>query len=428
MTGLSTGSGALMYVSPVDGQGKVVANFSGIIDITLNDVSTNSTSLFKEQGNGVLTGSSLNYQYQYSPSDRGVAIFRYKNTAPETVGFTVKLPNNSFPKTASVLFQGAQKFVVSKSGETRPGTVFETLGMSYNFILRAVLDNNMPDTAYSETPLFTSVSENGSNSSSATITPSVLTFENGEAAFTLSDTEYETVTFTMTGSGLTTGNIEMKFQSTDQNPPEVTKVVAESPWLIHVYFSEEVNEANAMRVTNYAGVGSIDKLCWYGNNITLHLGTALTLGANLNLTLRGTTQGANGIKDNSGNFISGDVVKVFTVPAADYQGHALGGSDWFELQPSNKNPFSGEQVEVRVFHKNACGYLKGSNATNATTPAAGANVAVISYGGGVVTGDSSVPMSDGSGIFKFTPSTSPQSFTVTVSNGGVSGQFTVTVP
>ena len=56
---------------------------------------------------------------------------------------------------------------------------------------------------------------------------------------------------------------------TSNKPPEVMEVVAENPWVIRVYFNEDVTSTTAQDKNNYtitgtSWAGQIGKVCWYG--------------------------------------------------------------------------------------------------------------------------------------------------------------------
>ncbi len=423
VTGSGTSDGAFVWVSAIDSNGKVKTNYTGTANLNIVDPTSNTTTLTVKDGAGTLTGNN----YTFHADDKGEAIFQLKDTAAETVSVS---ETGTGSNTYSVAFAGATKFLLSSGGGPF-ATTFSTVGgtnQSITFDIKATLSNNEEVTSYNGTATWNRASEtkidgNGGDTDSSTATPASISFTNGAGSFSLSNTEYEEVIFTLTDTGMTSGNITVDFENSDSNAPQITEVVVENPWLIHIYFSEELDATTAGNENFYdigSGLGSgIDKVCWYGDDVTLHLANRLTLGGAVNVTV-------NGVKGSDNNTIN-ETKSSISVPDVDHQGAAIGGADWFEVQPSTATPSNGTEVTVTVYHKNACGYLRGSNATNATTTAAGSGSASISYGG-TVSGDSTVSMSGGTGTFKFIPSAAGQSFVITVTKDGVSGTASITVP
>ena len=425
ITGDSADAGAVFWVSPVDSNGNVITESNPPASATLTLLPAGST-MTKVQGGGVFSGVGP-YTYTFVAADDGLARFRLNKSTPGEV--TLSETGGTGSNTYGVTFEGVSKFLVFSSGGSIAGTTFSSIGLprSKTFTIKAALSNNQTVTNYNGSVTWVRQCETGTTSDQSSA--SSITFSNGTANFFVTTDEYETVMFKVEDtqdSTINTGTITLNFESTDSTGPEVTKVVAETPWLIHIYFSEDVDSTNALLPSNYTGVGTIDKVCWYGDNVTLHLNTKLDLGSATVLTILGATNAStNAIKDSDNNTIqAGDVDMSFSVPNVDYQGAALGGSDWFELQPSDDSPSAGQQIKITVLHKNACGYLTGNNAVNATTPASGSSTATITFGGTAsVSGPSSVALSGGGATFTFTVdsgATIGETITISLSDGTVS--------
>lgn len=423
-TGTAASDGALIWVSALDASGRVVTNYgqtvSRAVTISYTDPATASTTLSVVKGvSGNLSGNVYTFN---NGGENGEVILKLQNSAAETVtGVSASAAGASAANSININFAGVTNYIIDTGA-----TSYTMSGGRIKFKIFAVdnLTNNNKMEGYSGTGTWNRVSENGSTANSSYASPGSIVFNNGFAEFEVNDSENETVVFTVTDGAITTGNITVIFQSTDTTPPEVVKVVAETPYLIHLYFSEDIRSSDsiggARYISSYSGVGSIHTVCWYNDNVTLHLTSPLSAGAQ-SVTV-------SDIQDSANNTIT-SAAHSFTVSTVDYQGNATSSSDWFEIQPSVANPGPAGQVKAAVYHKNACGYLTGSNAVNAKSSVGSS--ATVTYSG-PATGDGTVAMSDGKGTFAFSvnsTATAGQTITITVTSGSVSvsGTCTITV-
>lgn len=424
-TGTTTTDGVLIWVSIVNTSGKVVTGYTGTINISLTGSGSRALSV-KQGTTGNLSGAAPSYTYAYTAADNGEVVFRLTDDTAESVTVNA-LASGLTSGTKSITFSGVQKYIIESGGQYTINAT--TTGNRIKFIAYAATNAGIKIGGYSGTANWLRVSETTSNNSSQAI-PSTITFTDGQAEFHVEDSEYETVTFKIadsTDGNINSGDINATFVSVDPTPPDIRSAIAETPFLIHLYFTEEIDSTNALKTTNYTGVGAINKVCWYGNEVTVHLAAQLALGSASSITVNGVSP--DGIKDTNGNFM-GTKTPGFTVPNVDYQGTANSGTDWLEIQvsPSSVPAGSNQNVTVIVRHKNACGYLSGSNAVNRATNVPSAD---FTYGGAgtiVSGGAASRTMSDGTIEFTLTVNlTAGQNVTVQASAAGVTSSGTATI-
>ncbi|MBU1124852.1 MAG: hypothetical protein KKC84_02410, partial [Candidatus Omnitrophica bacterium] len=415
--------GSCIRIYAVDSTGKTKTDYTGTITWVINDPGNSSISKEVIKGDGVLNPND----YTFVETDKGEMVLHLKDTEQEDVTFTINSPFSSNPSLITITYYGVSKYLLEAAGQTAIDA--STTGTRIKYIAYAAASDDTKLGGYSETAQFIRQSETNNNDSS-TVSPSSIEFLNGKAEFYVENSEYETVAFKLqeiANPSIESASTNANFASSDTTAPDIREVVAETPFLIHIYFTEEVDTTNAQISTNYTGVGTINKICWYGNEVTLHLASALTLGSTTeSVSVNGVSP--NGIKDDNGNFM-GNKNKGFTVPHVNYQSSSYGSSDWLEIQVSPSTVAIGAQtVKVIVYHKNACGYLSGSNSINKATDVSSVG---LSYTNSqyLSSPPSSTSMSDGkSEVTLNTAFTSPsQTFTVTASAGGVtSGKATIT--
>ncbi|MBU1854034.1 MAG: FecR domain-containing protein [Candidatus Omnitrophica bacterium] len=421
--GDGTDDGALIWISALDSSGKVITDYAETIYI---DISETSTIPWKD--GSALSGSPI-YEVTYTIGENGEMKLYLKSALPDNdviIDANDGLGHDS--NELHINFYWVDKYLLESAGQYTISA--ETIGSRIKYTAYATTSSNTILNGYNGPANWIRISETTSNNSSMAI-PSSISFVNGMAEFYVENSEYETVVFRIedaSNSTINSGNINAIFTSEDTAAPEIIRAEAETPFLIHLYFSEEIDSENAFITSNYTGVGTIDKICWYQDEVTIHLNTALPLGSAQSITIEGDDP--NGIKDLENHYM-GDQTENFTVPNVDYQGTNYGSSDWLEIQtsPSNVSYGSSQTIHVMVYHKNACGYMSGANAINRATDVS--NVTVTyggSYPAAVTTGPSSSSMSNGTCEFDITvnfPSQS-QSFTITASCDEVtSGEATI---
>lgn len=398
MSGTGPGAGAFIRVSAIDGndKGKVVTNYTGTVNLNISDIS--STILMVSDGGGSLSGQS----YTFNSLDKGEVIFQLQDTETETVTLTAS-DGSAGSNTYSVNYLSVVGQFILKAGGTFDLS-YEALGSRAKYTAYAFNSAGDKLIEYNGQATWAkTIGQDTNNSCYAS--PNPVQFTNGVAEFYVEDSEYESVTFNLDNfaGAVSLLDLTVTFQPVDSSPPQVTNVVAETPYLVHVYFNEDIDSGNALIENNYQGIGTINKVCWYEDNVTLHLGNpGMTLGSNQSLTITGTSP--SGIKDKDGNFM-GNSSKSFTVPDVDYQGQANPGGDWFEIQLTQYSIPGGTDttIGVTVYHKNACGYLTGSNRVNARTDIASATVSYdTSAGGTLVSGPTDVNISSGTAGFNIT--------------------------
>ncbi|MFH0790476.1 MAG: hypothetical protein V2A64_02490 [Candidatus Omnitrophota bacterium] len=416
------GGTSAIQVFTVTDYGKMAANYTGTINFIFTDSGAPSLTLTKTLGEGTLSASAP-YTYNFVSTDYGNASFELKDTEGETIPFSITDTGNSLSASGTIRFTGVEKFIVEPATRVVQGN-------NIQLTVWAATNGERKLSGYNNSSVsVTKISETGGQTANSAYVPATIAFSNGSATFTVSEpsNEYETVRLEIKDGTITSGSIDVRFASTDTNPPSIDNVIAETPFLIHLYFSEDIDSENALIKDNYTGVGTINKVCWYEDEVTLHLASALTLGAPLiNITVYGTEP--NGIKDNDGNYM-GNATKPFTVPSVDYQGSSYGSGDWLEIQAAPAQISTGSQtIKVTIIQKNACGYLTGSNAVNKSTTVSNVNLTYTNtqFITGLV---SSQTMSDGKCEFNLTTNftAAGQTISVTAAAGGVtSGTATVT--
>ncbi|MFH1173301.1 MAG: hypothetical protein V1692_02110, partial [bacterium] len=406
--GDSASDGAQVWVSAVDSTGRIVTNYYGSITINVSG----SALLYKNS-------TQISGTYYFTSTDNGEVLFTLVDSQPESVTMTI---NSDAQHSYHVNFAGLGKFYIV------PGVDFVTVGKRIKFIAYAQTAGGQKIN-YNGLANWKRISETTDNSSSY-ISPAQIQFHDGMAEFYVEDSEYESVAFRLEEGAIISNDVTATFQNVNQTPPVVTQVVGDTPYIVHIYFDKDVDSTNALREDNYNGVGQINKVCWYGDDVTLHLAQRLDLGSNQTLTVKGfSSNGSNAIKDKDGNYIQNDVNMSFSVPLVDYQGSPNPGQDWFEVQVTQQTvPVNVDTVVgVKVFHKNACGYLTGSNRVNATTQVSSANIS-YSGSGTVVNGPSSVDVSSGEAQFTVTVNcNSGQSVQIAVTSGSVSSSVNPTI-
>jgi len=412
--------GTKVWIAAVDSSGKVVTNYTGNLDLTLN-----GSALFVSNGLNTLS-------HTYAAAENGQHQVTVKDTTAETVTLTAKdNPVTFSDATLDIEFTGVTKYLVYDGASA--GTSFTTQGSTINFTLRAADASNNTVRSYNKTATFTRTSDPTNN---AYLTDgNSITFQDGLAEITLNNSPSgETVEFIIdenSNPAIDSGTISVNFQSSDSSAPEIVRVEMDTPWIVHIYFNEDVTSATAGVEDNYnvgGGFGAtIDKVCWYGDNVTLNLSAipGSGLGTSFNLTV-------NGVQDSSGNTMSNVTFNNIAISGVDFQGGAGPTNDWFEVQASDTSPSGGETVHITVYHKNVCGYLTGSNNTNKN---ATVGSVTISYGGsggiGALSGSpaTSVDVSSGRADFDITIAAghAGQTVIVTASDGTVSTTTTNTV-
>lgn len=408
----SDGSSITVFI--LNSEGKTDPNYTGTITIAITEsIANSSAALTKTQGAGSFSGGGSSSTYTFVTTDKGTAYFKLVDTETETISFNISAAP-LVPASGSIYFTGVQKFIVEPANPL-------VRGNSIVLTAWAATNNNRKITSYnaSDIPL-TNVQEIGGSLSNSKTVPPYINFANGKAAFTISDTEYEQVKFTINGAFTPKSDeITVSFaDNLDTSAPVLQSVVADTPYLLHLYFSEEIDSANALRKDNYSNVGAINKVCWYGNDVTLHLAAALSGTASL--TVEGTD--ATGIKDIHGNYMGDKTTSNITVPS-NSQGAPYGSGDWLEIQVAPPAVATGTQtVHVTVIQKNACGYLTGSNAINRSTDVSSLSIARGGAYQEKISTPYSSPLSGGQVSFDVTTTfdAAGQSATITVSASGVS--------
>lgn len=406
--------GSSITVFMLNSEGKTDPNYTGTITIAITEGTNDSSStLTKTQGAGSFSGSSPNYSYTFAAADKGSASFQLTDTLMESASFNISAAP-LVPASGSIYFTGVQKFIVEPVNPL-------VRGNSIVLTAWAATNSGRKITSYnaSNIPL-TNVQEIGGSSLNSKAVPPYINFANGKAAFTISDTEYEQVKFTINGASTPKSDeITVSFaDNSDTSAPVLESVVADTPYLLHLYFSEEIDPANALRKDNYSNVGTINKVCWYGNDVTLHLAAALS--GTVSLTVEGTD--ATGIKDIHGNYMGDKTTSNIAVPS-NSQGAPYGSGDWLEIQVAPPAVATGTQtVHVTVIQKNACGYLTGSNAINRSTDVGNLSIARGGAYQEKISAPSSSSLSGGQVSFDVTTAfdAAGQSATITVSASGVS--------
>ncbi|MFC1631930.1 fibronectin type III domain-containing protein [Candidatus Omnitrophota bacterium] len=427
MTGTDTNDGALIWISALDSTGKVLDQYLGEIDITVSGAG--SPQLWRD---GSQVSGSSPYRVTYTTGENSEMKLYLKNAVSGsfTVSAEEVINTDHDSNDFSVSFYGVDGYLLESAGQYTISA--ETIGSRIKWTAYSVNNSDTPLSGYNGQAEMVTLS--GDDNNSAMVIPSTIQFVNGIAEFYVENSEYETVTFKIqdiSDNLIDSDNAYATFTSTDTEGPDLIRVEAETPFLLHLYFSEAIDSDSAFNKNNYGNAvtaGNIDKICWYEDEVTLHLGASLNLGQGYTLTVYGTS--GDEIKDGEGNYMGGDQSKDFTVPNVDYQGSSYGGGDWLEIQVSPANlPTGSEQtVHVIVYHKNACGYLTGANAINRSEDVSGITLV---YGGDdqrIITKPSSSSMGNGVCEFDITIDfdNSDESVTITAEAGNVtSGEATI---
>ncbi|MCP4652286.1 MAG: hypothetical protein GY858_02730 [Candidatus Omnitrophica bacterium] len=423
---VSTNQQGQIWLSAIDNQGNLVTDYAGIVNITVSEENSNGSAVLRK-GGSVVAGS---YSFTGAGGDNGEILLTLENSEAEEVNIIFSVSGVG-DVAENVNFLGVDKLYVYSGASFSSG--YQVAGTRIRFTAYSGNDaSGVRLGGYNATVNVNILSES-TNDSSSYVDPSSITFVDGIGEFALENSQVENVKFQLEDAGdatIKSAEITVSFQSSDTNPPEVLEAVAETPYLVHVYFDEDIDSDNAQNKDNYNGIGDIHTVCWYEDNVTLHLSNPLTLGGTFNLDVRGDDNGTGGIKDKDNNYISGMTTVSGDVPSVDYQGGAISGQDWYEVQPATLTPLAGETVSVVVYHKNACGYLSGTNAVNRTAvPSDSSDVTF----GGTVTGidDATVDMGSAEGAFQFVIPVGAligQTVTITVDDGAISGDSpTITV-
>jgi len=399
----------------VDSNGKVDDNFAGEVTFTLSG-SSNAKFVESDSPSFMHTFTALGDEGQYQVEVKNDA------STNETVSLIVdKAAPSPFSNSIPIDFVGVDGYLVF--GPNQSGTTFTEQGLAMNFTLRAAEGSNIVR-SYNKTATFSTgptTPDGDAFITGSNVSGNVITFVDGIAEFTLNNNvNPETFNFEVkevdNPSTIQTGEQTAIFQSSDNTPPEIVRVEMDTPWIVHVYFNEDVDSVTASDKSNYSGTaGAIDKVCWYGDNVTLNLAATGTLGGTFNLTV-------DNVQDTTGNpIITSEVVNNITIPDVDFQGVRGAIDDWFEIQASKSNPAVGETIHITVYHKNVCGYLTGSNNVNKNTTLG--TVGIVYGGSGTLTSPpGSVDMSSGQADFDITILTAGQ-ITISVSETGVTTEI-----
>ncbi|MBN1869550.1 MAG: FecR domain-containing protein [Candidatus Omnitrophica bacterium] len=402
--------GALIWVAAVDDSGQVVTGYYGT---EVSFVVTNFPS-------GIVTFLPVTYFLQ--DIDNGQCSVKLKDdTAGDSVTFHATDGVYS-SADITVNFAGVNKYLVYSGSSA--DTYFSSDVSTIKFTLRAADSSDNIIRSYNEAATYMLVS--GDALGNSYITPSSIIFNDGIAEFTLNNSDTpDTIVFKVeevenNGIGTEVGDITVDFEDSGP-PPEIVRVEMDTPWIVHVYFSEDIESSSGGEEANYNVAGgwgnTINKVCWYGDNVTLHLSSIP--GGVLGYTF---TLYVKNVKDQDGVYVGGAVETPISynnirVPDVDYQGIAGPISDWFEIQASDTTPSVGDTVHVTVYHKNVCGYLSGSNYDNRNSDVS--SVSIVYTGTQYLSGSqpSSVSMSDGRADFDVQIIGSGGSVTISASGG-----------
>jgi hypothetical protein len=327
--------------------------------------------------------------------------------------------------THSVAFKDVAKYLVYSGGT--PGTSFTTQGSSIKMFLRAADSSDATVRSYNKNGTFTWIS--GGSALASNISP--VSFVDGIAELNITDSVLETVQFRVEQQdtpSINTGgtNISVQFQSSDSTPPQIVRVEVDTPYVVHVYFNEDVDSVTGGEKTNYYitnsnfGDAQLYKVCWYGDHVTLNFSTDVATIAGVS-SLEVCVRNVKDMDNNAiiGNLFSDSVI----IPTIDFHGGAGASNDWFEVKLSDNTPSINQTVHVTVYHKNICGYLKGTNNTNKNNTVGTATVYYGGYGTPGIFGTitNNVDMSSGQADFdiEISPSAAGQTISISVSDGTV---------
>nr|MBP7653376.1 Ig-like domain-containing protein [Candidatus Dependentiae bacterium] len=257
--------------------------------------------------------------------------------------------------------------------------------------------------------VYASVVEDPNNNNSVRIADREIKISNGIGNLIIDNVDKEMVRIKLERQidGIIALNKEfyVTFASVDVIPPKLVNAYAENPYLIHLVFSEPLDPVNVFKTSNYRGIGPrIHTVCYYSDEVTLHLATPLTL--NKNITIQINNDGADGIKDKAGNYLT-DNSKSFATPGVDLIGNRA-SDEYFAVElPANFVAKQSVNTTFRVVvkHMNACGFLSGKNTINAKHKISNAKVSYEGVSG--VTGPSTIEFTDGKAEFNVTVPANP---------------------
>jgi len=405
----STSSGGIFWIAAVDSSGQVITDYAEDVVFNLSSIGDVATFV----SNGAITKT-----HTYTAGDNGQFKVEVKSGTAQN-GVTLEAVETPFvsitggPFDANIDFVGVDRYLVfAGAGDS---TTFTSQGMMINFTLRAADSSNNIVRSYNEAATFTRTVDLTNDAFLSD--GSAIQFVDGIAEITLNNSQApETVDFLVaenTNPSIDTiSDITVDFQASDSTAPEIVRVEMDTPWIVHVYFNEDVDSVTAGEESNYTGVGSIDKVCWYGDNVTLNLASPGTLGGMFNLTI-------DLVEDTTGNPMSSVAFNNIPVPDVDFQGARGTINDWFEIQASNTNPAAGETIHITVYHKNICGYLSGSNSANADSSVGSITINYTGAGPRLDGSQTTSPsFSNGRADFDITIAASPTAGAVTISATG----------
>ncbi len=381
-------TGIPILVSAVDASGKVIDGYAGTVTLNVTG-NTAAITWAVINGAGTLSGNA----YTFAPGDHGEVLL---SLGGANSGDVLNISaSGAASNTETVTAKSVTQYLVESRGQRVLAAGVTTTGGRITFDVFAADSSGNRLSGYSGSATVTITGESlGSPGSSARATPASLSFSNGVATFELEDSEYESVQFKVENPGpplISSGLLDAIFRSSDAHPPEVLRAVAENPYEVRIFFSEELDQVNTVVLSNWAYNGAVPHtVCWYGDQVTLHMTTAVFNQA-ATVSIQGTS--GDDIKDKSGNYIGNNpVVSVQDVPRQDYLGGGTNDKDFFEIQIAG--------THVVVYHKNSCGYLSGANAANQKV-ALGSGPATVSYTG-TLTGPASINFNDGVAEFDVT--------------------------
>jgi hypothetical protein len=388
--------GASVWVAAVDTNGRVVTDYYGT---TVNFNVTTGTPTFEPSS------------YMLSASDNGQFQVVVKNSTAEMVTFNVLDGTYNSPDF-DIIFTGVTQYLVDglAGNQTFNTGAGET---QIKFIIQAADAGGFFVRSYNKTATFSS------GGSSYLTGGSSVEFHDGVAEIVLNSGGAGSDSFSIVEDTVpwsATGSITVDFTSADSVAPEVIRAEMDTPWIIHLYFDEDLDSATAGVEGNYTGIpgATVDKVCWYGDNVTLHL-SAIPTSSPFTVTIDGVQDQASPTKNTMSSYVTDNI----TVPDLDYTGGpAGGGTDWFEIQVSDTSPSVGDTVHVTVYHKNVCGYLTGSNNVNKNTTVGTVSISYTGQASLDGTEPSSVNLSSGQADFDVKIDT-PGTVTISASGSGV---------
>ncbi|MCK4882011.1 MAG: hypothetical protein KAS92_03200, partial [Candidatus Omnitrophica bacterium] len=393
--------GTLVWIAAVDSDGEVDPDYNSTVDLTVDNGAT-----IQGQGSSWTDAPMANGQIQIMviKSSPGATVTVQASETGKTTG------------SLDIVFADVDEYLVN--GTTGEQT-FSVQGDTMEFKIQAVESGSIVR-SYNESATFTSESDyfylSGPNVSGTTVT-----FSDGLADVTLNRgaedmfPKWMKITENDTSS-IYTADININFQSDDIVPPEVIRAEMDTPWIVHLYFSEDLDSGTAGTEENYiVPTAEVNKVCWYGDHVTLHLDAIPD--SPFVVTINNVQDQATPAKN---TITSGYTTSSITVPDIDYQGAAGSISDWFEVQVSDTSPSVGDTVHVTVYHKNVCGYLSGANSDNKNSDVSSVHIEYT--GEGYLSGSpqSDASMSDGRADFDITIGNFSGTVTISASGGSPS--------